>query len=102
MILPVTDETTKGGHHYHYYEGVTYQFHATEFAQYEEAPIFLYLAWGDGRSAATVFDHVYNYNNTEILRNIMLHPVVEVDGELVREALEDLDMAWKTQRFIPA
>jgi hypothetical protein len=63
--------------------------------------LYCYFAWGDGRSAATVFDSVYTYNDTQSLQNINLHPMVEVNG-LVREvAEEDLDMAWKTSQFIP-
>jgi hypothetical protein len=83
--------------YYHYYEGVTYKF----FKRFEgrENIIYLYFAWGDGRSAASVFDNVYMYNDTNTLRNIYLHPLVEVNG-LVREAEEDLDMAWMTSQFI--
>jgi hypothetical protein len=90
----------KGGHkkEYHYYEGVTYNFFE-DFEQRDDI-IYLYFAWGDGRSAASVFDNVYLYNDTEKLRNIYLHPLVEVNG-LVREAEEDLDMAWNNAQFIP-
>lgn len=123
VILPVIvaskdddDNDQSGGEvvHYHYYEGVTYSFHRDLFEQGQQQqqsqgsrqqqqqhpPIYLYLAWGDGRTAATVFDHVYLFNNTHALRNIMLHPVVEVNG-LVRETQEDLDMAWRTEEFVP-
>ena len=82
---------------YLYYEGITYNF----FKQLDtrEDIIYLYFAWGNGRSAASVFDNVYAYNDTMHLRNIYLHPMVEVNG-LVREAEEDLEMAWKTAQFI--
>lgn len=91
-IVPTED----GG--YHYYEGITYKF----FRDFEgrEGVIYLYFAWGDGRSAASVFDNIYLYNDTQKLRNIYLHPCVEVNG-LVREAEEDLDMAWTTSQFVP-
>ncbi len=91
-IVPMKDGT------YHYYEGVTYKY-IKEFEQ-KKAIIYLYFAWGDGRSAATVFDNVYLYNDTQKLRNIYLHPCMEVNG-LVREAEEDLDMAWMTSQYIP-
>jgi hypothetical protein len=87
-----------GNGEYHYYEGITYKFFKA-FEQKENI-IYLYFAWGDGRSAATVFDNVYEYNDTRKLRNIYLHPLIEVNG-LVREAEEDLDMAWKTAQFVP-
>jgi hypothetical protein len=83
---------------YHYYEGVTYQFFQ-EFTKREDI-IYIYFAWGDGRDAATVFDNVYEYNDTRTLRNIYLHPMVEVNGR-VREVVEDLDMMWHTLQFIP-
>ena len=83
---------------YLYYEGITYKFF--KGIDERENIIYLYFAWGDGRSAASVFDNVYMYNDTSALRNIYLHPMVEVNG-LVREAEEDLEMAWKTAQFIP-
>lgn len=91
-IVPMEDG------YYHYYEGITFKFFKT--FEGRENIIYLYFAWGDGRSAASVFDNVYMYNDTNTLRNIYLHPLVEVNG-LVREAEEDLDMAWMTSQFIP-
>lgn len=87
-----------GNGEYHYYEGITYKYFE-EFEQREDI-IYLYFAWGDGRGAATVFDNVYGYNDTLKLRNIYLHPLIEVNA-MVREAEEDLDMAWKTAQFVP-
>lgn len=83
---------------YRYYEGVTYNFHK-DFDNRDDI-IYLYFAWGDDRTAASVFDNVYMYNDTLKLRNVFLHPVVEVNG-MVREAEEDLNMVWNTVQFIP-
>jgi hypothetical protein len=91
-ILPVNnDDVQSETVEYHYYESVTYEFHK-DF-QHQEDIIYLYFGWGDGRSASSVFDNVYLFNDTMKLRNIFLHPVVEVNG-MVREAEEDLDMIW--------
>mmetsp|Transcript_27062 Transcript_27062/g.58013 ORF Transcript_27062/g.58013 Transcript_27062/m.58013 type:complete len:685 (+) Transcript_27062:261-2315(+) len=93
----VTVKSKDGRNEYHYYEGVTFGFHK-EFRQYDNV-IYLYLAWGDGRSAASVFDNIGMYNNTEELRNTKLHPVVEVNG-LVREGLEDIHMDFSIGMFV--
>ena len=82
---------------FHYYEGISYKFHEELWKDREDV-IFLYFAWGDGRSAGSVFDNVFHYSDTKALRNIYLHPVVEVNG-LIREAEEDLDMIWNTKQF---
>ena len=94
----IRDAIVPTGNNYRYYEGITYKFF-NEF-EHREDIIYLYFAWGDGRTAATVFDNVYMYNDTSNLRNIYLHPMIEVNG-LVREAEEDLEMAWKTAQYIP-
>ena len=45
----------------HYYKGITYRY----FKAFEEKDniMYLYFAWGDGRSAGSVFDNVYLYND---------------------------------------
>jgi len=94
----IRDAIVPTGNNYRYYEGITYKFF-NEF-EHREDILYLYFAWGDGRTAATVFDNVYMYNDTSNLRNIYLHPMIEVNS-LVREAEEDLEMAWKTAQYIP-
>lgn len=93
----VTEKCEDGKIRYRYYDGATYKFFA-DFLNRQDVT-YLYLAWGDGRSAASVFDNIYLYNDTQKLRNSKLHPVIEVNG-LVREVQEDLDMAWNSPRFI--
>ena len=92
IVIVVNEE---GVNEYHYYEGVTYQFHP----EFDDNTIYLYLRWGDGRSAASVFDNIYTYSDTKKLRNTKLHPVIEVD-EMTREAQEDIDMSWTDEMFI--
>ena len=92
----VTAESEDGTKEYHYYEGVTYEFHE-EFKN-DESIVYMYLRWGDGRSAASVFDNIYTYSDTKRLRNTKLHPVIEVNG-MTREAQEDIDMAWTDEMF---
>mmetsp|Transcript_32211 Transcript_32211/g.68164 ORF Transcript_32211/g.68164 Transcript_32211/m.68164 type:complete len:669 (+) Transcript_32211:17-2023(+) len=92
----VTVKKDDGAKEYHYYEGVTYQFH--EKFRDDDGVIWLYLLWGDDRTAASVFDNVYQYADTKQLRNSKLHPTVEVNG-MVREALEDIDMEWTDCNF---
>lgn len=91
IVIVVNEE---GLNEYHYYEGVTYQFHP----EFDDKTIYLYLRWGDGRSAASVFDNIYTYSDTKKLRNTKLHPVIEVD-EMTREAQEDIDMSWTDEMF---
>ncbi|KAL7535159.1 hypothetical protein ACHAWF_005075 [Thalassiosira exigua] len=96
------DGEGSGQTEYHYYEGVTYGFH--DFFEGDDPVVYLYLGWGEDRDAASVFDNVYLYAGEPRpqLRNTKLHPFVEVEGGLVREGLEDIDMEWVLGRFASA
>lgn len=94
MVVPVLGETDK----YHYYEGITYEFHKQLG---RDDIISLYFAWGDGRRVENVFDGVIRYSDTKSLINFFLHPVVQV-GSMTRDIHEDLEMAWKDPAYIAA
>lgn len=87
-IVPVLDGDPGT---YHYYEGISYDFHKDIVNRTDI--IWVYFAWGDVRRSNHVFDGVYMYDDGGLL-NIMLHPEVQV-GNLTREILEDLEMAWR-------
>ena len=91
IIVPVSDDI------YHYYEGISYQFHSELMNR--DGIISLYFAWGDGRSVESVFDNILRFSDTNRLINLFLHPVVEVNG-LTRACMEDLEQAWNTPGYI--
>ena len=76
---------------YHYYEGITYQFH--DDAIDRDDAIYVYFMWGDTRRAQDVFENVNRYSDTKALRNLHIHPAVEVGG-MIREMEEDLAVDW--------
>ena len=83
---------------YLYYEGITHDFHPNLMARNDT--ISVYLMWGDGRTANTVFDSGIRYNDTKNLVNVLLHPAIQV-GQLVRSVVEDVELEWG-ERFEPA
>lgn len=95
VIVPVSPESDI----FHYYEGITYHFHP-ELSGRDDL-IYLYFAWGKGRTVQHVFDGVVRYSNTKTLINLFLHPVIEVNG-LTRDVHEDLEMAWNNSAYVSA
>lgn len=95
MIVPATD----GSGLYHYYEAVTYKFHQ-EFKDRDDI-ISLYFAWGKkkGRTVFNVFDGIIRYDDTLVLLNVFLHPVIVVGG-LSREMQEDLEHEWLRKEYV--
>ena len=87
VIIPSDDELGL----YHYYEGITYQFH--DGAIDRDDAIYVYFMWGDTRRAQDVFENVNRYSDTKALRNLHIHPVVEV-GVMIREMEEDIAVDW--------
>lgn len=84
--MPIDHDDTKDGECktiYHYYEGITHEFHH-ELSQKKDV-ISLYFAWGDGRTVQHVFDGFHHYSSTFKLMNMYMHPVIEVNGTNVME-----------------
>ena len=96
IIVPV-----QGQDKFHYYQGITYQFHR-DIAERDDA-IAVYFAWGDGRTgtATYVINAMYRFSDTSNLINLLLHPVIQV-GSVARDVVEDLEMAWKSQPHVVA
>lgn len=86
-IVPNVD----GSNTYRYYEGIIIPFHKD--LKERDDVIFLYFAWGNGRSVSNVFDTIIRYSDTGNLINLFVHPVIEVNG-LTRDIHEDLFMTW--------
>lgn len=75
---------------YEYYEGITHDFHHA----LPDNAVYFYYMWGNGRRASSVFETVIRYSDTGTLMNLFLHPVVHVQGDLVRDVHEDLLQIW--------
>ena len=83
-VLTFQDED--GSTFYRYYEGVTFAFH-DDLSIREEEVIYIYMAWGNGKTSGHVFDGVIRYADTGTLINMFLHPVIQV-GDLSRDIHE--------------
>ena len=83
-VLTFQDED--GSTFYRYYEGVTFAFH-DDLNIREEEVIYIYMAWGNGKTSGHVFDGVIRYADTGTLINMFLHPVIQV-GDLSRDIHE--------------
>lgn len=98
VIIPEKDGN--GNMIWRYYEGATYDFHKDLTDGKGDDIIYLYLAWGNGKTVSHVFDGTWRYSDTQTLINMFLHPVVQVGPSLARDIHEDLDMSWTDPAYV--
>lgn len=99
MIIPAG---TNGDEEiFNYYEGITFEFPHKDIVNRNDA-IFVYFAWGNGRTPLHVFDSHARFDEEKIgLINHFLHPVIEVNG-LERHIMEHLRMEWGETPYVRA
>lgn len=95
-IIPIkTGNVTSS---WRYFKGVTFQYHPNLIEDISDT-IYLYLSWGDGKTASHVFDGVWRYSDTKKLINLFLHPVIQV-GQLTNEIIDDPEMSWTDPAYV--